>query len=56
MLILNFNLGAHTCRIFQKVFYLIFFFLNRARQILDLFVHLASLPSLLLDFNLKLID
>ena len=56
MLILNFDLGAHTCGVFQQIFDLVIFFLDRAGQILHLFVHLAGLSPLLSHLDLKLID
>ena len=56
MLILNFDLGAHARGIFVEVFNFVLFFLHRAGQILHLFVHLASLSSLLLHFALELVD
>ena len=56
MLILNFDLGAHSCGIFQKIFYLFIFFLDRTGQILHLFVYFSGLSPLLLHLGLKLID
>ena len=56
MLILNFDLGAHTRGFFQKIFDLVIFFLDRTGQILHLFVHLTGLSPLLFHLDLKLID